>query len=99
MALEMKELSSQGFDCWLSRVESIEKTCNISCNDLGLSSLNTKRITNIIRSKFDLHWLKKIREIKRDKSDNFTLNHNKDMEKFIGEGPSEGRTGGFIVDD
>ena len=71
---EMTEMSNMGTDCWLTRINSIEKSLKIPTN-MKYSKCSGKKITSILRGKFDSFWLKKINEFK--KSDTDDQNHNK----------------------
>ena len=69
---DMKSMSENNIDCWLTRVNKIERIINLpsirSCKSSG------KYISKIIRSKFDLYWLSKVNEVKLDSNGQ---NHNK----------------------
>ena len=71
---EMNEMSKKGTDCWLTRVNSIEKNFKIPTN-FKYSKFSGKKITTILRGKFDSFWLKKINEFKKNDADD--LDHNK----------------------
>ena len=71
---EMTEMSEKGIDCWLTRVTQIEKHFKIPSN-LKYNKFSGKKITSILRGKFDCFWLRKINEIKNCGPDN--QDHNK----------------------
>ena len=65
MWTEMTEMTSRGQDCWLLRVNKIENLLKFPGHaQFGLSKPGRK-ITVILRSKFDAFWIKKINEIKK----------------------------------
>ena len=70
----MTEMSEKGIDCWLTRVNQIEKHFKIPSN-LKYNKFSGKRITSILRGSFDCFWLRKINEIKNCGPDN--QDHNK----------------------
>ena len=71
---EMMEMNNKGIDCWLTRVINIEKSLKIPTN-MKCNKLSGKKITTILRGKFDSFWLKKINEFKKNDTDD--QNHNK----------------------
>ena len=71
---EMKAMSLDGRDCWLTRVNNIEKLLKIPQN-LKFSKSSGKNLTAIVKSKFDSFWLSKVNEFKAKNNDN--LDHNK----------------------
>ena len=71
---EMEQLSKQNSDTWLTRVCQIEKILKIPQN-IFLSKTSGKRLVAILKSKFDIHFLEKINEVKLSNSD--TNDHNK----------------------
>ena len=71
---EMSQMSNSNQDCWLTRVEKIEKLLKIP-RDLSRTKTSGRKLATIIKSKFDRYWLDKINESKTNKNDNF--NHNK----------------------
>ena len=64
----------KGSNNWLSRVERIETLLKIPRN-LFFNASSGKRILKILKSKFEIYFLKKINEFK--KSDQDILDHNK----------------------
>ena len=70
----MEKLDKKCSDNWLSRVKQIENLLKIPQN-LFFNASSGKRILKILKSKFELHFLKKINEFK--KSDRDPLDHNK----------------------
>ena len=73
--LEMTEMTRRGQDCWLYRVKKMEKLLKFSEKEHFSLNKPGKKISIILRSKFDAFWLKQINEIKINKPDN--LDHNK----------------------
>ena len=71
---EMKAMSGDGRDCWLTRVEKIEKLLKMPPN-LKFSKFSGKNITAIVKGKFDSFWLGKVNEFKSNNID--SLDHNK----------------------
>ena len=71
---EMKNLKSQGNDSWLSRVDQIANILNIPQN-IFFSKASGKKISALLKSKFDSIFLDKLNEIKSSSLD--TLDHNK----------------------
>ena len=71
---EMEHLNERKCESWLTRVSQIEKVLKIPQN-LFFSKSSNKKILSILKSKFDVHFLEKIREIKLSKLD--THDHNK----------------------
>ena len=71
---EMEQLSKQNTDTWLTRVSQIEKTLEMPQN-IFLSKSSGKRLLASVKSKFDVHFLDKINEVKLSSSD--TNDHNK----------------------
>ena len=74
MWTEMGEMVDKGQDCWLYRIKNIEHLLKIPQN-LRFNDFSGKKITSILRSKFDRYWLDRINETKTSGSDN--LDHNK----------------------
>ena len=72
--LEMKQMSDQGEDCWLSRVNKIEGLLKI-IKPCFYNKTSGRLINSALRSKFDCYWLQKINELKIGEND--TTNHNK----------------------
>ena len=70
----MNQMSRNGLDCWLSRVDNIFKMLKIP-NNLKYSKLSGKKMLATVRSKFDTFWIDKIKEVKTNNIDN--LDHNK----------------------
>ena len=70
----MSQMSNSGQDCWLTRVEKIEKLLRIPSH-LSWSKTSGKKLATIVKSKFDRYWLDKINEFKTNKNDNY--DHNK----------------------
>ena len=70
---EMAQMAARGQDCWLTRVKNIGELFKIPRIYGPLKSMG-KKLTNILRSKFDRFWVDKINESKigLDNSD-----HNK----------------------
>ena len=73
--MEMTEMTRRGQDCWLYRVNKIEKLLKFPGKEQFRLIKPGRRISIILRSKFDAFWLKQINEIKNNKPDN--LDHNK----------------------
>ena len=71
---EFEELTNQGQDCWLSRVNKMEANLKIPSN-ISFNKSSGKKILSILKGKFDCYYLDKIKEIKT-KGDDMT-NHNK----------------------
>ena len=71
---EMTTLSKSSVDNWLKRVEHFENILNIPRN-LFYNKSSGKKLLKILKSHFDVHFLKKINEIKKSSSDD--LDHNK----------------------
>ena len=71
---EMKIMSEQGNDCWLSRVNRIESLLKIRKPHL-YSKTSGKKISSDLQSKFSIYWLKKVNEFKKRQTD--SINHNK----------------------
>ena len=61
---EMMEMNNKGIDCWLTRVINIEKSLKIPTN-MKCNKLSGKKITTILRGKFDSFWLKKLTSSKK----------------------------------
>ena len=53
---EMKLFSSRGSDCWLTRVNKIQQLLNIPDRPM-FKRVQGKKVTNLVKSKFDKHWL------------------------------------------
>ena len=72
---DMSDMAQKGEDCWLLRVNKIVELLNIGF--VSSSSVNSmsKRISSIIKSKFESHWIDKINEFKGNKEDD--NDHNK----------------------
>ena len=70
----MTDMTNRGQDCWLSRVNKIEKLLNLPEN-LKYNKFVGKKLSSILRSKFDIFWLRKINETQTNKNDG--LDHNK----------------------
>ena len=68
---EMAAMAGQGKDCWLSRVQSIERLVKVPNNGSGL---NSKTIGRHIRAKFTSFWLQ---QISAEKQGPDGLDHNK----------------------
>ena len=73
--MEMTEMTRRGHDCWLYRVKNIEKLLKFPEKEQFRLNKPGRKISIILRSKFDAFWLKQINEIKNNKPDN--LDHNK----------------------
>jgi hypothetical protein len=71
---EMTEMTSKGHDCWLSRVNQMEKLLKTPGN-LKFSKFSGKKITLLLKGKFDAFWLNKVNEVHTNNTDN--LDHNK----------------------
>lgn len=69
---EMKVMSDRGQDCWLSRVNKIQKLLGIT--DLPYWKGSGKKLTYILKSKFDRHWLD---YVNKTKTGHDQLDHNK----------------------
>ena len=74
MLKEMSEMSKNGADCWLTRVNEMQKNLKMSQN-LKSTKFLGKKITKKLKGKFDMFWLKKINEFKKNNSDD--QDHNK----------------------
>ena len=70
MLKEMSEMSKNGADCWLTRVNEMQKNLKMSQN-LKSTKFLGKNITKKLKGKFDMFWLKKINEFKNNNSDEF----------------------------
>ena len=70
---EMAQMSDMGQDCWLTRVNNIEKLLKIP-KTYGPIKTRGKKLTNILKGKFDRFWLDKITELKIGTDNN---DHNK----------------------
>ena len=71
--VEMRAMADQSQDCWLTRVNKMEKLLNIP-NLPGLSRTSGKTILTDLKLKFETFWKRKLTEEKIG-SDN--INHNK----------------------
>ena len=71
---EMTDMTVRGQDCWLFRVNKIEQLLNVPGN-LKHNKFVGKKLSSILRGKFDTFWLKKINEIVTNKTD--SCDHNK----------------------
>ena len=71
---EMETLSKQGCANWLSKVDQISNILTIP-NFSIFNKFSGKKILRTLKSLFDIHFLRKINEIKL--SDNDGLDHNK----------------------
>ena len=69
---EMTDMTNNGHDSWLTRVTDMEKLLKLP--RLYFSKTSGKKITALLKSKFDRFWLDKVNEVKlgQDNSD-----HNK----------------------
>ena len=71
---EMQLMSLRGTDCWLSRVEKMQKLLNIP-NILTFKKGNAKKRNNSLKSRFDRFWLDSVNLTRTSQND--TNNHNK----------------------
>ena len=72
---DMSDMAQIGEDCWLLRVNKIVELLNIGCDSSSSVNSISKRISSVIKSIFESHWIDKINEFKGNKeSDN---DHNK----------------------
>ena len=69
---EMADMCEGGHDTWLTRVTKIEKLLNLPT--IRSTKFSGKKITASLKSKFDVHWLDKINQIKLGPDD---LDHTK----------------------
>ena len=60
--VEMKAMSEQGLDCWLSRVDKIQNLLGIP--NLLFRKNSGKKISATLKSKFDKHWLDCVNQTK-----------------------------------
>ena len=73
LMVEMRTMADQNQDCWLTRVQKLEKLTN--CPKIsGFSKTSGKTILAALKLKFEQFWLEKVNEVKLG-PDN--LNHNK----------------------
>ena len=73
---EMSKMESVGQDCWLTRINKIEKILDLKRGYSALLSKIPKSLfISQLKSRFDVHWLRKINEIKNNHGE--TFNHNK----------------------
>ena len=70
---EMESLKNIKGDSWLSRVSQIENILQLP-NNIFFSKSSGKRLSTLLKSKFDSHYLEKIREIKMSKIDSHDQN-------------------------
>ena len=70
----MEQLNDKNTDCWLARVNKIEKVLKISKN-IFYNKSSGKKLLNSIKGNFDRYFLDKINEIKITGSD--LSDHNK----------------------
>ena len=70
---EMGQMSEKGQDCWLTRVNKIEQLLKIP-KISGPAKTRGKKLTNILKSKFERFWLDKINELKLGTDQ---IDHNK----------------------
>ena len=70
----MTDMTERGQDCWLFRVNKIEQLLNVPGN-LKHNKFVGKKLSSILKGKFDIFWLSKINEIVTNKTDSF--DHNK----------------------
>ena len=71
---EMENLKNQNSETWLGRVGQIENLLKMP-NNVFYSKASGKRLLATLKSKFDVHFLGKIREVKVSSSD--STDHNK----------------------
>ena len=71
---ELETMSSKGQDCWLTRVNKIEKSLKIPLN-IFYNKTSGKRILTFLKGKFDGYFLDQINKIKLVGPD--TSDHNK----------------------
>ena len=71
---EMQLMALRGADCWLSRVEKMQKLLNIP-NNLSFKKGNAKKRNNSLKSRFDRFWLDSVNLTRTSQND--TNNHNK----------------------
>ena len=71
---EMEQLNDKNADCWLRRVNHIEKLLNVP-NNIFYNKSSGKKILKFIKSKFDSYYLNEINKIKPSSSD--LHDHNK----------------------
>ena len=67
-------MASSGVDCWLTRVEKIQKILNMP-NKTNFKKKSGKLTTSFLKSKFDRYWLDCINETKTTNNDQ--QDHNK----------------------
>ena len=70
---EMQTMASAGVDCWLTRVNKIQSLLDIP-NIIRRKNGSGKKITSMLKSKFEIYWLDRINETK---TGNDQLDHNK----------------------
>ena len=70
---EMSEMSNRGQDSWLTRVENIENILKIP-RTYGPIKTAGKKLTSVLKSKFDRFWLDKVNESKLGPD---SIDHNK----------------------
>ena len=70
---DFEELTNQGQDCWLSRINKMEANLKIPSN-IFFNKISGKKILLCLRGKFDRYYLHKIKEIKMGED---MINHNK----------------------
>ena len=74
MLKEMKIMSENNQDCWLTRVNQMENLLKLPQN-MKYSKSSGKNISSILKGKFEYFWKTKINECKMNNDDN--LDHNK----------------------
>lgn len=72
---EMSEMSTAGQDCWLSRVDKLERLLRIAGPKV-YNKTSGKMISSKLQSKFSTYWLDKINEFKNGNNAD-GRNHNK----------------------
>ena len=77
---EMADMAGQGKDCWLSRVQNIERLVKLPINSSGL---NSKTVGRHIRAKFSSFWLQQI-NAEKPGPDGFDHNKLRTYKKFKG---------------
>ena len=66
---DMQIMSENNIDCWLTRVNKIERNWNLSI--IILNHTSNKFISNTLHSNFYVYWLNKINQVKSDNNINF----------------------------
>ena len=79
--LELENLRKLKCDSWLSRVCQIEEILQMPKN-IFFSKSSGKTLSTLLKSKFDVHFLEKIREIKISKSDSHDENKLRTYKTF-----------------